>query len=466
MVGRRRMLGLAVTQNSITAVEVAASNGGGKILNAADFAIPDNSSIDEPVQLGKLLKQFLRRGRFSTSYCVIGMEARWLTARDKQLPPGIGDDTAGILSLAIEQEFASDRKELVFDYIARSQKDGSTSAMIVAAPDLQVQQLRSMAQAAGLTVSGITSSTMVLAESQAGSTIDDRLVLHLFPGGAELAGRSGGCFDMVRRLPVSITDTESINSLVNQLRRIIALLPDGQSRELLVWNEIDLNKTARDLLAEKLGLSIMWCKTPDHLDAFTGDPARKQGLFSAAGATALSGIRGHQPPVDFLHSRLAPSKTTSLKKKIIWGAVAAVAVILACISLAFDWQNDQQEVIDMEQKLDDMSENVMKAREMIDRTSFARAWHDKRPEFLACMVEVINAFPHEGAVWATNLSVNEEMKVTFSGKAISESAVLSVMDKLKSDKSITEVKSLYMRRSSRERRDVAFAMSLRFKESN
>jgi len=464
MLSRRRILGLAVTQQSITVAEVAASNGGGRIVNAANFPIPEDAPIDEPALLGKSLKQFLRRERFATGHCVIGMEARRLTARDKQLPPGIGDEAAGVISLAIEQEFASDRKELVFDYTTCSRQDGTASAMIVAAPDQQIQQLRQLAQAAGLTVTGITSSTMALAESKSGSTAQDRLILHLFPGGVELAGISGNGFEMVRRLSVSITkQTDSINTLINELRRIIALLPGGQSRELLVWNEIDLEKSARDLLSQKLDMPIRWCKTPDHLNAFTADSARKSGLFSAAAAIALSGIRGHRPPVDFIHSRLAPAKSTSLKKKAVWIAAAVAAVVLASISLAYDWQNDQAEVVDMERRLEDMSDNVARAREMIDRTSFARSWHDRRPEFLTCMTRVFEAFPHEGAVWATSLSVSEGMKVTFSGKAVSESAVLSVMDKLKSDKSITEVKSLYMRRSSRDRRDVSFAMSLRFK---
>jgi len=52
--------------------------------------------------------------------------------------------------------------------------------------------------------------------------------------------------------------------------------------------------------------------------------------------------------------------------------------------------------------------------------------------------------------------------VVFSGKAIGESAVLDVLDRLKANPKLSDVKPLYIRQAGRDRREVAFAMSFAF----
>ena len=78
MFGRRKILGLAATSRSVTAVEVVAANTGGRASRAAEFVFPDGVGLQEPVLLGKALRRFLRQQGFSASRCVIGMAANWL----------------------------------------------------------------------------------------------------------------------------------------------------------------------------------------------------------------------------------------------------------------------------------------------------------------------------------------------------------------------------------------------------
>ena len=185
MLRKRRMLGLAVTKRSITAVEVVGANGGGRAGCAAEFVFPEGLAPEEPAAMGKALKGFLREKGFSASHCVLGLEADWLMARDRTLPPGGSDSAAQILSLAVEREFAGDHRQLVFDYALGAEAGGQRSALLVGAPRQVVDQLKAAAEAAGLTVDAVTASTMALAGPGNGSAGDDCLMLHLYAGGAE-----------------------------------------------------------------------------------------------------------------------------------------------------------------------------------------------------------------------------------------------------------------------------------------
>jgi len=476
MLGKRKMLGLAVTSRSITAVEVVAANGGGRTSRAAEFVFPDGAGLQEPVPLGKALRQFLRRKGFSASRCVIGMEANWLTARAKELPAGAGESVPEILSLMVEREFASDRKELVFDYALGTETGGERSALLVAAPQRVLDQLAAVAQAAGLTVARVTASTMALAGSTNGSAAEYRLVLHLFGGGAELALHSDGALRMMRRLPVSVPAGAAageapangwLSDLTDQLRRVVALLPGGESqaeaaRELLVWDEAGLDPEACQALSEQLALPIRLCKGPDGLEPAGVRSPSPGAQFSAAAAMALDALRGRPPAVDLLHSRLAPRKMLAVGRKVVWAAAIVATLIVAGTVLALDWRRDSLDASLMASKLRDMAGDLAEAKATITKVTFARPWYNQRPTYLDCMRELAVAFPEEGLIWTTSLGIQEDMQVVFSGKAVSESAVLDVLDRLKANPKLAGVQLLYTRDADRSGREVAFSMSFTF----
>jgi len=479
MLGRRKMLGLAVTSRSIAAVEVVATDRGGQTRHAAEFVFPDGTGLQEPAALGKALRQFLHAKGFSASRCVIGMEANWLTARAKTLPQGAGGSMREILSLMVEREFASDRKDLVFDYALGAEASEGRSALLVAAPQHVLNSLSLMAQAAGLTVAGITASTMALAAATDGSATSDQLVLHLFGGGAELAMHSEGALRMMRRLAVPVPvgpraeDSPAdgwLEDLTSQLRRVVSLLPAGgagaAARELLIWDEAGLDEAARTALSERLALPVKVCERPGGLDLAGAQRHPPGAQFSAAAAMALGALSGRAPEVDLLHSRLSPQRKVGIGRKAAWGAAVAATLIIAGTVLALDWHNDRVEAASLAAKLKAMEGDLAEAEDVIHKVSFARPWYRQRPSYLDCMRELTLAFPEEGLIWTTSLAVQEDMQVVFSGKAVSQSAVLDVLDRLKGNPKLSAVQPLYIRQAGRSGREVAFAMSFAFERSD
>jgi hypothetical protein len=473
MMTPRKILGLAVAERAIDAVEISVVHGRCKVLHAAEFPMPEGDSAQDPALVGKALRQFLRQHHFSASRCVIGLGNKWLIAKEKTLPPTSADLLAGVLAIATEREFASDRKNLVFDYSGPVEAGQGQSVLLVAAPRRNVDHLLATADAAGLTVRAVTSSTMSLASATAGPPPGRRLMLHLSPDGAELSMQSGGGFRLLRRLSTAVpakTDAGaspadgSIADLADELRRVIALLPGAQPEltlELLIWNTGGLSAASLRTLGERLPLAVRVCRYPSDLGIADG-PAAPAGEFAAAAALALAGLQKQRLAVDFLHSRLVSRKRIALKGKVAWASGVAAAALIAGFFLLLDWQREHQEIEDLKGQLEIMQASVATAKDVVDKTGFARGWYDRRPGFLDCLRELTLAFPVEGRIWATSLAVGENMRVLLSGKATGEGAVLEVLDRLKGSPRFSDVKPLYIREVGGETQDVSFAISFRF----
>lgn len=485
MLGRHKMLGLAVTRGAATASEVVVTKGHAQTVRAAEFVFPEGVSLDEPERLGKALREFLLKGGFTASRCVVGMEAAWLTAREKTLPPGSADSVAGILSVAVEREFASERKDLVFDYTAGAGADGRPVALLVAAPRRHVDGLVAMARGAGLTVAGVTSSTLVLpapsdgSPPAGGSPPPEQLVLHAFRGGVEMAVRSGGQPLTLGRLSVSPPEwawagTESaagwFEELSGELRRVVYARPGspdaGPARELLVWNEAGLDPRAWDTLAAGLGMPVRLCGGANGRSPASAGAARTAGQQGAATALAMVGLRSTALPVDFLHSRLAPRRRLTAGRKAAWAAGAVGVVVLVGALLVLDVYQTERDVADLEARTAENAPSVDEARQIVAKAAFAQAWYRKQPRLLECLRELTLAFPVEGRIWATNVSVQEDLRGVVSGKAATESLVLDVLDRLKANPRFAEVKPLYLREAGSGGREVAFAMSFHFSGAN
>ncbi len=469
MLSKRRILGLAVNGRSITAVELTPLNGGADATRAAEFVFPDGLGLQEPARLGKALRQFLKDNKFGASRCILGLDARALTARDKALPPGVGDQVRQVLSLAVEREFASDIKDLVVDYAPADHGRDTASALLVAAPRVVIEQLTTMTQTAGLRAEGITASTMALA---AGSAEPEQLILRVFGGGAELLTESPTGVRTMRPLTVPPAKDgatgEWLDSLVAELRRVVMLLPDDTSgnrkRQLLIWNEAQLDEGDRDILADRLGLSARLESVPTGVHTNGLGASHLPGQFCAASAVALAGVKGQDLPVNFLRSRLSPTAKSALGRQIALGAALAGILVLAGAWLVWDWQNDRAEIARMNARISLLAPARTEAQSVIKRTKLARTWYDRRPAFLECVKEITLAFPSDGIIWATRVTIQdpEEMKVVLAGKAVSETAVLDVLDRIKENPRMSQVKSLYLRQAGRDGREKAFAVSFSY----
>ena len=462
MFNARKTLGLAVTEQGISAAEVVWSGPRRTVLHTAVVPFSADARLDEPERLGRELRKTLRQNGITSSRCVVGLAASWTAAREESLPAADAESLRGALSIAAEREFASGAQDLSVDYLDWSSGKG-TSALLVAAPRRVVEQLQAMAKAAGLTLTAITSSAVALALATRGAVSSaGRLVLCLLPGGVELAVQSPGGVRLIRHLPVRFDrPAAQTGDLTGELRRILALAPAetgaGAVRELLLWNPAGLDAASLDSLCAQLGLSARRCALETDLSVAGGATL---GMDRFAQAVALACSMGEPAAIDFLHSRLAPPVKTWRTRRTLWAVAACLALLVLGVYLFVDWRITQHDVAALQKQLDEMKDSTDQADAMVDTVTFARDWYDRRPEFLDCLREITQAFPQEGRVWATSLMIRADMQALLTGKSVNEAAALEVLDRLKSNPHLANVKPLFIRQVGGTSRDVSFAISL------
>ena len=156
-----KVLGLAIGERSIIAAEVSGAGSRPDARRLAEYSFSPELSLADPAALGAALADFLKENQFSTKSAVIGLPAKWLLVKTKEVPPADEHVAADMLRLQAEGEFSSELKELVFDYAGEPNVAGARNVLLVATPQKYVDLANQLCEAAKLTPIGITSSSAV-----------------------------------------------------------------------------------------------------------------------------------------------------------------------------------------------------------------------------------------------------------------------------------------------------------------
>ncbi|MCY3023882.1 MAG: hypothetical protein NTW87_33300 [Planctomycetota bacterium] len=455
----RKSLGLVLGSHCMQVAEISGGSGGCRLLRSAEFLLGEADSLQDPAALGRKLGQFLKEQGFSATQATVGLPAQWLMLKERTLPPATAEMTHSMLLIQAERDFSLEPADLTLDYVPGQATDEGQAVMLVAALRERVEQVRALAEAAGLRLQVITASTLALA---AASQRAD--VLYFGPNGAELVTRGGDGLPRLRHIaPGSVVRNRGSQSaaleLAGELRRAVALSQrSGGPSEITVWDDIGIEPALlRELAAEM--------KMPVTLgERFQA--AAVEGLaptHAAAGAAvALCQFIPALAPVDLLHSRLAVKPPPKLSSRVIWSSVAVVALLAGAAYMIVDWRQSAVEVAGLRQTRDEMKENVEAAKGFIARVTTAHTWYERRPNYLECLRTVTLCFPEEGRAWASSISVREDMRGILTGRAVDEKSVLDVLDRLKSSRALASVKMLHMRGTGTKSAEVSFGMSFVF----
>jgi len=88
-----KVIGLSISERSLLAAEVVAGEKP-EVKRLAEFVYPDGISPNQPAELGTALGAFLRENDFTAKSAVVGLPARWLVVKAKEVPPA-GSKHAG-----------------------------------------------------------------------------------------------------------------------------------------------------------------------------------------------------------------------------------------------------------------------------------------------------------------------------------------------------------------------------------
>jgi hypothetical protein len=407
---RKKVLGIAIGERSLLAAEVLAG-ATPQVTHLAELVFSEGISPASPQELGKALGEFLREHGFTARAAVVGLPARWLVVRQKEVPPADPSTVKEMLRLAAEGEFPSDLKDLVFDFSGEIRGGETKSVLLVATPQKYVDGAVAMCQEARLGAASVTSSAVALGEATSRSVSPDALVLAVGPSGSEMTVQTGVVASSLRHLRAPIPQPP----FVSELRRALMTVMGGKTgRELILWDGAGLDAPS---LSENLGVKVRSSDLPALGVSTIATSSNGEGRkYAAAVALALSGMGLGEVSVDFLHSRLAPPRQRRVPQWAVLAAIAALAAIVGGIWAYTDLQSKQTEVASMQAKLDGMKAELTTAEVFVSKVSFAQAWHGGDPRYLACVRDLTSAVPEDFQTYATSLVLHEVVHPPLTGQ--------------------------------------------------
>ena len=465
--GTRHILGLAIDDCGIVATELGVRAGRTEIRGTGEFPWEKELTAQNAKELGQALRRFLRDRGFTAKRAVIGLAAKWVLAKEVEAPPATPEALAGILSIQAERMFSLSAGELVFDYCGKTSTSEKSQVLLLAARRQMVNQIKELAETAGLQVQAITVSAFACgcAPSENGSTCG--YGLYARPTYCEFWGQSDGSPRFIRHIPLSVDGNPSgyADLLTTTIQRQVLLScrqDQTPPHRVTAYDACGLSNETFDLLNKRLAPQVSLYNGRAALPSATPGHPEEAGNVAAA-AVALAGVGSDRLAVDFLNPRIGEKKAVSHTRILVWAAIlAAVLLVLLGVFLA-GWQSDRREIATYKEQLSGMSEDLAAAQDVVARLTYAESWLSTEPRFLNCLRGLTLAFPEEGAVWATSLAMNESGTGSVVGKASSPESVQEVVDKIRGDKAFADVQTIHIQDAGRGAREKEFAISFVFK---
>lgn len=468
--GGSSYIGLALGDRECAVAEVSEAKGSSAplVTRVGKMALTASNGPGQPQAMGAALKEFLKKNGYSASRVVVGLPARWLASRERQVPPSSESTASAMLRLQAERQFPPELKDLVFDYAGKADPSEARQVLLLAAGRGQVEGTAEAVRLAGLTPVAVTPTALALsaaAQSRTLLSVTDesselvvrsengpRVLRHLAVTGAQLAGSNG-------------VPSPGVSALGSELMRTISVSGNGLAEGVTLFDGVGLEDAAVSALSRRANMAVSPARDLAALQVSGGTAE-----YAPAVALALAGLRPGLLAADFLHTRLAPPKERRLGRKVVWGAVGAIALIVLVGYPIYDLTSTQSEIDNINAELAGKQKQILAAEEMAAKVKIAEGWYDTKPQVLEALKHVTEAFPQEGTIWATTFTLRESGKGTMVGKAVNRSAALAVRDFMMNDKRFSEVQLSDTHEggggaaNSRDR-DTSFTITFTFKDT-
>jgi hypothetical protein len=469
MVATRHILGLAIDDLGVVVTELCVRSGLAEVRATGELTWKQELTADAAKDLGDQLRLFLRDKGFSATRAIVGLPAKWVLAKEVEVPPAGPEALAGILGIQAERAFSIDADEMVFDYFGSAGPTERGRVLLFAAPRQIIDRIRALTGAAGLRTQSVTVSALACSGTLSESDPRGRYGLYTRPTYCEFWSQGSGP-QFLRHIPMGKDGTPAgyKDLLTSMLQRQI-LLSAGQGQspphQITAYDACGLSRDTVEAINEQLGPEIVL------RDGLTGLQSRglcssslsQTGRCVAATAVAMTAVGGAKPPVDFLNPRIGQKKVWQRKRLIAWASGVALVCLIILLAVVADWRGDKADIASYTAQLQQMGDGVTAAREIVDRVSLAGSWTTRRPPFLDCLKALAEAFPDEPSVWATSLALDENRGGSLVGKTTSEAGFYTVLDKIKANKAFTNVQMNYVRNAGRDSREKEFSVTFIFK---
>lgn len=455
------VLGVSIGERAIHVAELSGVREKARLVRCATLELPASVTWEKPAEVGAALKAFLRDRKFEAKAAVAGLPGRWVLVKPMTLPPASAAAAAGALRLMAEREYQADAREWAMDYSGTPLSSEKSTVLLAATPKQRLSRVLDALKAADLQVVCATVTTLALASAKPASEAPGGAVLSVAHDGAELAVRSRGRVVALERLPISVGPL-----MDGEMRRLLSSGQhgDASSAAITAWDQTGIPQADLTRLGERVGMPMRINPSSHELGVLNGTPGSSGFTPATAGAVALGLlVSAESPGIDFLSSRMAPPAPTRWTRPRLLAAIAIAALLVYFLYLVGDWYSERREVDDLREQQETIKLPYEAAKLNVDRYTRVRGWYDKRPAMLDAMRSVTQAFPGNGEVWATSITVRDDHTVTLVGRAQSNRAASDLPDRLRKSTAFENVKIVYIRQADRTSNGVTFAITFTLK---
>jgi Tfp pilus assembly protein PilN len=401
----------------------------------SSFSIPlgDEEVLKDPEKAGHQLVAALGAAGIRERQCVVCVPPGWALTASTDLPEVGDEDLRGYLELRAEREFSISATDLRLGYSAYALPNGQRRATLAALASKKIEAVERMLEIAGRRASSISLALdHCLSQPQA--------MLHFLTNGnhTDVVVTAGGGIAGLRSFAGPLTSGGAAFDTVGFCRDVritLGRLPEPVRQQ--IRHAAFCGPSAEKLCVEtRYDLLRLGIKSPEcHSAAATDQPSLEAA--SAGEEAARRKLRGQPIAFEFVvpetkrWQELLQRVDSSRRRGLL---LAAVGVVLLPLLLLFVRSQIESH---LQARWDAMAGNVADLDAIQQKIHLYRPWFEPAPQGLQLLDSLIQAFPDQGDVWAKSIQVAEGGKVTCTGFARSQPALMALLARMRARPDIT-----------------------------
>jgi hypothetical protein len=447
------LLGLAFDGARLEGVVVRRTNGSVEITARFEVSLSLDLLTNAPELVGREIRKQLDAAGIRERWCAVCLPLSWALTLSVKLPDLPEADVQSFLQIEAERGFPYNPDALLLARSAFRTPGGDSCATLVAVPRDHLARLEAVLHAAQLRP---VSFSLALPALQPAASPASEGVLALLPGetsvGMQITG--GGGIVILRTVegafePEGNEARIQASQVAREVRITLGQLSDElreSVRRVRVFGRTEVAEMLADQLRSRLAaLEVQVERIRDYPSGEFNVRIPPGTPVSAAFSLAVQQLTGRTSTVQLLPPKVSAWGQFTARhasRKLVWAGTAAAAVI-ALVALVFGFQ--QWQILRWQSRWDAMSARVNDLETIQQHIRRYRPWFDESFRSLSVLRQLTQAFPVDGSVSAKTVEIRElpdgrELpKVTCSGTARNNQALLQTIDKLSAAPAIKDV---------------------------
>jgi hypothetical protein len=390
----------------------------------------------DPQGAGEKLAALLSGAGVRSRRCVVCIPPGWALTASTDLPDVSPEDLRSYLELCAEREFPVPVTELRLAHSSYVMPDGKKRATLAAVPAKRLEAVEKMLEVAKCRVASMSLS---LSECLA----KPEPALHFLANGTHtdvVITGGGGVVSMRSLAGLTHSDETPFDpaSFYREIRITLGRLPEAFRQQMHSAHFGGTPSSAQKLCEgtreqlKRFGI--------DNVDCTPGETQEPPAVN-----VARHFLRGEPVVFEYFVPEVKQWQVmlhrvdSSRHRWVIAGVVGVILLPLLAMLIRNQYENH------LVNEWNGMQRNVAELDALQQKIHQFRPWFEPAPQVLQVMDGVIAAFPEQGDVWAKSLQVGEGYKVTCSGFARNQAALLALLDRLRKNPSVISLQVQQMR---------------------